>query len=76
MVSKPVSFFLAGLLLVSGCAHYPVNAPLTAVKPTAGYRFETAIIHTNSDDTSLVLAFSGGGIRAAALIYGVLQELA
>jgi NTE family protein len=72
----PVPFFLAGLLLVSGCAHYPVNAPLPAVKPAVGYRFENAIIHTNSDDTSVVLAFSGGGIRAAAMSYGVLQELA
>jgi NTE family protein len=63
-------------LLASGCAHYPVNAPLTAVKPDAGYRFENAVIQTNSDDTSLVLAFSGGGTRAAALSYGVLQALA
>jgi len=63
-------------LLVSGCAHYPVNAPLTAVKPAGGYRFENAVTQTNSDDTSLVLAFSGGGTRAAALSYGVLQELA
>jgi NTE family protein len=75
-VLQPMLFFLAGLLLLSGCAHYPVNAPLTAVKPAAGYRFETAVTQTNSDDTSLVLAFSGGGTRAAALSYGVLQELA
>ena len=27
------------------------------------------------DDITLVLAFSGGGSRAAALAYGVLQEL-
>jgi len=75
-VSKPFALLVFSALLVSGCAHYPVNAPLTAVKPAAGYRFENAVIQTNADDTLVVLAFSGGGIRASALSYGVLQELA
>jgi len=30
-------------LLASGCAHYPINAPLTVVKPAVGYRFENAV---------------------------------
>src|SRR5208283_3067348 len=40
MALRAVPFFLAGVLLVSGCAHYPVNAPLVVVKPAVGYRFE------------------------------------
>jgi len=68
---------LSSALLAGGCAHYPVNAPLMATRPAATeYRFENVVSQTNSDDTLLVLVFSGGGTRAAALSYGVLQELA
>src|SRR5262245_34256537 len=63
-------------LLLAGCAHYPVNAPLTRAALETGYRF-TNLPHTNnSDSLFIVLAFSGGGTRAAALAYGVLEELA
>ena len=76
MVLKPVPFFLAVLPLVCGCAHYQVNAPLTTVNSSSGYRFQNAVTQTNSDDLLLMLAFSGGGVRATALSYGVLEELA
>jgi len=65
---------LASALLISGCTHYPVNAPVRRVNPESGYRFQT-VGPTNSDDLLLMLAFSGGGTRAAALSYGVLEEL-
>src|SRR5437870_3787292 len=68
--------FLAIALFASGCAHYPVNAPLAAVDGRTGYRFENTAFSTNSDDLLLMLAFSGGGTRAAALSYGVLEQLA
>src|SRR2546425_550538 len=68
--------FLAIALFASGCAHYPINAPLAAVDGRTGYRFENTAFSTNSDDLLLMLAFSGGGTRAAALDYGVLEELA
>ena len=64
------------LLCAAGCAHYPVNARLANVDPRAGYRFQNAVAQTNSDGLLLALAFSGGGTRASALSYGVLQELA
>lgn len=73
---KPVPFFLAVLLLASGCAHYPRNARLTSSDPSTGYRFRHTASPTNSSDLLLMLAFSGGGTRAAALSYGVLEELA
>jgi NTE family protein len=69
---------LAAALLTSGCAHYPANAPLAsaAVNTEAGYRFKNASSPTNSPELLLMLAFSGGGTRAAALSYGVLEQLA
>ncbi|MCL4787636.1 MAG: patatin-like phospholipase family protein [Verrucomicrobia bacterium] len=94
---KLVPSFLAVLLLVSGCAHYPRNARLTGSEPATGYRFRPPASPrginngdtdpqsgqniprgepTNSSDLLLMLAFSGGGTRAAALSYGVLEQLA
>ena len=68
---------VAGLAaLVAGCAHWPVNAPLARVDPGAGYRLEHVRRPGQSEDLLVFLAFSGGGTRAAALSYGVLEELA
>jgi len=76
MVLKPTPFLLAVLLLVSGCAHFQRNAPLVSTDQRTGYRFQNAASPTNSSDLLLMLAFSGGGTRAASLSYGVLEELA
>ena len=62
-------------LLLAGCSHYTRNAPLSPANPAAGYRFANAAIKNRPDDLMLILAFSGGGTRAAALSYGVLEEL-
>jgi NTE family protein len=75
------NFRLSAVLLVfaslaSGCAHFQRNAPLISSKPSTGYRFHQTTSPTNSSDLLLMLAFSGGGTRAASLSYGVLEELA
>jgi len=72
---KIVSLGLA-LLLISGCASYGVvdNKPSTDASPDDGYSFRTAG-HQGTGDIAMILAFSGGGTRAAALSYGVLLEL-
>src|SRR5436190_633156 len=59
MVLKPVPFLLAVLLLVSGCAHYPRNAPLISSDPSTGYRFRHTASPTNSPDLLLRLASPG-----------------
>ena len=72
-------WFCVGLFLVvilaTGCAHYPVNQPLKQVDPQSGYRPKYTGTPGNSENLMLYLTFSGGGTRAAALSYGVLEEL-
>jgi NTE family protein len=62
--------------LISGCAHYPVNQTLKEYNPDTGYRAKNMRVPGKSDNMLLFLTFSGGGTRAAAFSYGVLEELA
>ena len=67
-----------GLLLLSGCASYGVidNTELTTESASAQpYSIKALYGREGSGDIGLTLAFSGGGTRAAALAYGVLEEL-
>jgi len=57
-----------------GCAHWPPTPPLQQAG-APGYRLSEQTRPGQSDDLLLILAFSGGGTRAAALGYGVLEEL-
>jgi len=63
------------LLLLGGCATRPINPPITQADPRTGYRFETRQVQDKDKQTLVVLAFSGGGTRAAAFSYGVLEYL-
>jgi len=64
------------VLFVSGCAHYPVNQPLDRYNPDGGYRLGKMGTPGNSRSLLVIVTFSGGGTRAAAFSYGVLEELA
>ncbi len=61
-------------VLLSACSlvtYQPVET-ISRVDPQAGYRTQTAL--QKDDGNLIVLVFSGGGSRAAALGYGILEE--
>lgn len=66
---------LFALLLIAGCAHYPLNRPLEPSRTSPSYVFPEKTSDLNSDGLFICLVFSGGGTRAAALSYGVLEKL-
>jgi NTE family protein len=68
---------LAAAIQTLSCAHFPVNEPLEHCERDYGYRVGATSGDTDdSQQVLLMVTFSGGGTRAAALAYGVLRALA
>jgi NTE family protein len=66
---------LSALLALGGCATRPINAPITQFSPNKGYQFQAHQQNFKDRENLVILAFSGGGTRAAAFSYGVLETL-
>src|SRR5262252_6542599 len=66
---------LAASILATGCAQRPVNPPLKGIEKNSAYEFEHLERNRGKQDDLVILAFSGGGTRAAAFAYGVLEAL-
>jgi NTE family protein len=68
---------LSSMLLAAACstAHYPVNPPLAAKPDASAYSVRHLDASENSDGLTVVMTISGGGYRAAALGYAVMEVL-
>jgi NTE family protein len=68
----------AAALLLSGCSlmHYHINEQNAVYTPDKGYRVQSVNLAPDASKMFVVVMFSGGGARSAALGYGVLEELA
>ncbi len=61
--------------MLAACGSFPENPRLDRYDPDSGYRFDQLDANDNSDSLFVIVTFSGGGTRAAALSYGVLEAL-
>jgi NTE family protein len=73
-LARAAALSAALCVFAGGCAHWPAT-PRLEQAGAPGYRFGEVTRPGQSDDLLVVLAMSGGGTRAAALGYGVLEEL-
>ncbi|MBW2326530.1 MAG: hypothetical protein JRF45_08575, partial [Deltaproteobacteria bacterium] len=71
-----IILFIAVIGLTACTAHYPVNKSISSVKTVEDYSLEQKADTIRTSELLLLLTFSGGGTRAAAFSYGVLEALA
>jgi NTE family protein len=69
-----LSLVVAWLLFLGGCATRQVNPPIGRYPPRSLGRFQQQW-HRGEQQDLVIVAFSGGGTRAAAFSYGVLETL-
>lgn len=75
-LALPLACLVVFSTLLSGCIGYKtVNEPLEQVDPGHGYRTSNPEAFRDRGEIGIYVAFSGGGTRAAAFAYGVLEAL-
>jgi predicted acylesterase/phospholipase RssA len=76
---RKLTCVLKRLLLIvavtSGGCSYPLNPALSTISLSTGYRYSVVRQPPTNDKPFVILAFSGGGTRAAAFSFGLMEEL-
>ncbi len=75
LLRRSILVLIAATLLLGGCAHYHDNPELQTIDPQAGYRYSVVRGMPSPDRPFVLLSFSGGGTRAAAFAFGLMEEL-
>ena len=74
---KKRSLLFSLLFIVQGCTTYgnPSNQKLSKAEPSSDYSYHNSVARYNTGDAMISVAMSGGGARASAFAFGVLQGL-
>ncbi|WP_144142681.1 patatin-like phospholipase family protein [Paraburkholderia sp. BCC1884] len=75
MSSITIALSLVASLLLGACATRAINPPIVKYESHETMQFEKLERNRGDPQDLVVLAFSGGGTRAAAFSYGVLEAL-
>jgi NTE family protein len=70
-----LSLAIVAVVLLGACASRPVNPQIAQTDVNTGYRYGVREQRFRDKENLVILAFSGGGTRAAAFSYGVLEFL-
>jgi NTE family protein len=70
-----LSLVVASLLFLGSCATRQINPPIAQNYPSSEHQFEKLDRQQGDRQDLVILAFSGGGTRAAAFSYGALEAL-
>jgi NTE family protein len=68
---------LGSALLLAGCTtpRAYLGDPITQLSPDEGYRASLVLGRRPDDDILFIVSLSGGGMRATAMAYGLLEQL-
>jgi hypothetical protein len=73
-MTNPVVWIVFVFIGLTACtAHYPRSSPVSSFKSLENFSLKEKGYTERSEELLLLLTFSGGGTRAAAFSYGVLE---